>query len=102
MEGWRDTTNGLWRTTLEKNHHANSMQKTTTMSEQMQFLHAAAGSPVTSTWTTEVKNEYFISWPGLTVNNINKHLPNSVSTSRGHIEMQHKGTNYANSNLPLQ
>ena len=68
----------------------------------MQFLHEAAGSPVTSTWTTEVRNGYFISWPGLTVENINKHLPKSVATTRGHIEMQHKGATYAITNLPIQ
>ena len=102
MEGWRDKTNGLWRTTLAKQNQVNTMQKTTTICEQMQFLHEAAGSPVTSTWTTAVKNGYFISWPGLTVENINKHLPKSVATTRGHMEMQHKGATYANTNLPIQ
>eukprot|EP00957_Ditylum_brightwellii_P059672 4529573-Ditylum_brightwellii.AAC.1 len=86
MEGWRDMTNGLWRTTLEQNHQANTLQKTT-ISKQIQFLHAAAGSPVTSTWIKAVKNGYFISWPGQTVNNITKHLQKSVGTSRGYIEM---------------
>eukprot|EP00957_Ditylum_brightwellii_P040341 3052918-Ditylum_brightwellii.AAC.1 len=61
------------RTTSSGKHNA----KTTTISEQMQFLPEAVGSPVTSTWTTAVKNNYFISWPGLTADNINKHLPKS-------------------------
>eukprot|EP00957_Ditylum_brightwellii_P179434 13669235-Ditylum_brightwellii.AAC.1 len=68
----------------------------------MQFLYEAAGSLVTSTWMTAVKNGYFISWSGLTVDNINKYLPKLVATTKGHIEMQHKGTTYANTNLSIQ
>eukprot|EP00957_Ditylum_brightwellii_P023958 1806580-Ditylum_brightwellii.AAC.1 len=68
----------------------------------MQFLHEAVGSPVTSTWMTAVKNGYFISWPGLTVDIINKHLQKLVATTRGYIEIQHKGATYANTILPIQ
>eukprot|EP00957_Ditylum_brightwellii_P123384 9407657-Ditylum_brightwellii.AAC.1 len=51
----------------------------------MQFLHEAAGSPVTLTWTAAVKNCYFINWSGLTVDNINNNLPKLVATRREDI-----------------
>eukprot|EP00957_Ditylum_brightwellii_P063065 4786387-Ditylum_brightwellii.AAC.1 len=56
----------------------------------MQFLHAAAGYPVASTWINAIKKGYYISWPGLTAENVRKHLTKSTITSRGHFEQQRK------------
>jgi hypothetical protein len=34
---------------------------------------------------------FLTSWPGLTVNAINKHFPESVETQKGHMRHQRKG-----------
>ena len=71
----------------------NSMLKTATIEEQMQFLHVAAGYPVLSTWIKAIQKGYYISWPGLTANNVRRYLPKSPITARGHIEQLCKNTN---------
>eukprot|EP00957_Ditylum_brightwellii_P153022 11647991-Ditylum_brightwellii.AAC.1 len=51
INGWQDHANDLWQTKLEcPAPTANSMLKTTTIGEQMQFLHEAVSSLVPSTW----------------------------------------------------
>ena len=92
LSGERDKNNGLWRTSLKK-QQVNSMLKTTTIEEQMQFLHAAAGYPVPSTWIKAIQKGYYISWPGLTADNVRRYLPKSPITSRGHIKQLRKNTN---------
>eukprot|EP00957_Ditylum_brightwellii_P088363 6731099-Ditylum_brightwellii.AAC.1 len=69
-----------------KKQQVNSMLKTTTVKEQMQFLHAAAGYPAPSTWIKAVQKGYYISWPGLTADNVRWYLPKSPITSWGHIK----------------
>lgn len=59
---------------------------TTTTAEHIKFLHAAAFSPVTTTWIDAIRNGHFLSWPGLTVEAVNKHLPKSFTTAQGHMD----------------
>jgi hypothetical protein len=92
LNGERDQTNGLWWTSLQK-QQVNSMLKTTTIEEQMQFLHAAAGYPVPSTWIQAIQKGYYISWPGLTAENVQRYLPKSPIMSWGHIGQLRKNTN---------
>eukprot|EP00957_Ditylum_brightwellii_P159048 12105122-Ditylum_brightwellii.AAC.1 len=54
----------------------------------MQFLHAAAGSPVPSTWIDTINNGFFVTWPGLTAANVRKYLPRSRATSQGNLEQK--------------
>ena len=55
-----------------------------TKSEIIQFLHAACFSPVPSTWKKAIKAGYFNTWPGVTTQLIDKHLPTSEATIKGH------------------
>ena len=97
MMGNRDLQNGLWRVNLKEEieHNkqmATNMQRTTSISEQMEFLHAAAGYPVLSTWVAAIKKGYYATWPGINEHNIRKHLPKSIYTTSAHIEQKRKGT----------
>lgn len=65
---------------------ANAANATTTTAEHIQFLHAAAFSPATSTWIDAIRNGHFITWPGLTVEAVKKHLPKSFATAQGHLD----------------
>ena len=49
------------------------------------FLHAAAFSPVPSTFLRAIKRGHFVTWPGLTTELILKKLPKSMSTTFGHL-----------------
>eukprot|EP00957_Ditylum_brightwellii_P076098 5784507-Ditylum_brightwellii.AAC.1 len=79
LEGWRNNSNGPWQVNIDK-HKApqlgNSILKTTTIGEQIQFLHAAAGSHVPSTWIDAINKGYYITLSGLTADNVRKHLSN--------------------------
>jgi hypothetical protein len=67
------------------------IRKKQTHMELAQYLHAACFSPVTSTFVRAIKRGHFNSWPGLTAQLINKSLPPSIATVKGHIaqEKQH-------------
>eukprot|EP00957_Ditylum_brightwellii_P119373 9107003-Ditylum_brightwellii.AAC.1 len=56
----------------------------------MQFLHLAVQFSVPSTWMNAIKTGYYLTRPGLSAENIRKHLPKSPMTSRGHIEQKRK------------
>ena len=63
------------------------IRKKQTHTELAQYLHAAAFSPVMSTFKTAIKKNFFKSWPGLTPE-VLKHLPKSVSTVQGHLHQE--------------
>ena len=46
-------------------------------SDLAEFLHGCCCSPVPSTFIKAITNNHFITWPGLTPDLINKHLPPS-------------------------
>jgi hypothetical protein len=93
MHGSQDPKSRLWRVILKQklekheiqcNHaHDNNNQK-----ELINYLHAACFSPVKSTWITAIKNGNFLSWPGLTEHDVEKHLSKSTATTKGHLNQQ--------------
>ena len=63
------------------------IHKKKTHTDLVKYLHAAAFSPVKSTFQKAIQNNHFKSWPGLTPT-ILKHLPTSVNTVQGHIRQE--------------
>ena len=59
-----------------------------THSELADFLHAACFSPVVSTFLHAVKNNHFITWPGLTPQLITKHLTKKIAAAKGHLNQE--------------
>ncbi len=55
-----------------------------TQPELVRYYHAAAGFPTKPTWLKAIKNMQFASWPGLTVDAVNRHYPDSKETPKGH------------------
>ena len=92
LKGQRDTTTGLWRfplSTQETCHNAYQKHK---HADLVTYLHAAAGSPAKSIWINAIKQGFFHSWPGLTVELVNKHLPDTTATAKGHLDQTRKNT----------
>ena len=58
--------------------------------ELIQFMHAACGHPVPSTWIQAIQSGNFATWPGLTADAVRKHLPKSTATVKGHLNQQRK------------
>ena len=52
--------------------------------ELVWYHHAAAGFPTKPTFLAVIKNKQFPSWPGLTVDAVRKHFPESEETHKVH------------------
>jgi hypothetical protein len=109
MNGYRDTNTRLWRLKTashasdpppppaqngptHKTHSVNALVPEGTIADMIAFLHKAMFSPTTTTLLQAVKNGHLATWPGMTTENINKHLPKSIATALGLIDQQHKNT----------
>ena len=97
MQGKRNLQDGLWDIPLPpvtcelQQHHANILIcRDKSKSELAQYLHAACNSPSISTFIRAIKNNIFLSWPGLTADLITKHLPKSLATAKGHLQYERK------------
>ena len=55
------------------------------------YLHAAAGFAKIYTWTKAIKSGNYLTWPFLTVKNVNKYIPESEDTQQGHMRGQLQG-----------
>lgn len=87
LRGTRDAT-GLWTTTLTTPHVANALEAS--KRDIVQYLHAAAFSPATTTWRHAIQQGFFTTWPSLNTQLVDKHLPKSIASAQGHLDQQRK------------
>jgi hypothetical protein len=71
-------------------HAANSVYKMETKADLVTYLHQCCYSPTTSGWLKAIKNGFFTTWPGLDETIVQKHLPKSAATIKGHQRQQFK------------
>lgn len=71
------------------------------ISEVIQFMHAALGSPAQSTLLQAIHAGRLTTWPGLTVENVRKHLPKSTATVKGHLDHIRKNIRSTKRNKPI-
>ena len=96
-----DCTNGLWNIPLEPcpptqqsptRSHPNQanviLRQDITKRKLAKYFHAAAFSPVKSTFIAAINNGHFTSFPGLSVSLISKNLPQSPFTVKGHLDKE--------------
>ena len=67
-----------------------------TKPELAQWYHATLFIPVKQTLIQAIKKGYFAIWPYLTIVLINKHLPQSMETSKGHMNQTGKNLKSTN------
>ena len=70
------------------NQQSNATLPTTTLQEHIKYLHQCAFSPTTRTWIQAVKKGHFKTWPGETIDAIQRYLPKSEATMLGHLDQQ--------------
>ena len=58
--------------------------------ELAEHLSGSCFGPAKSTLIRAIKNHHFISWPGMTQEPINKHLPKLVAIAKGHLDQEAK------------
>ena len=67
--------------TTRNNHQVNViLRKKQPKVTLAKYLHATCLSPVQSTFVKAIKNNHFISWPGLTTDLIQRNLPKVIAT----------------------
>ena len=66
----------------------------------VQYMHAASGFPVKSTWLRATKRGNFESWPGLTYSNAENYFPRAVETIKGHKVQSSPGVQSIKKNTP--
>ena len=65
-----------------------------------QFHHASLGSPVPSTLLAAIDAGFLSSFPRITTQLVNKHLPKSIQTGKGHMDQERKTYNQQNGIKP--
>ena len=104
LRGWRDMTTKLWRIDINPRpqgsqatasvpvHYINSIYDCENNEQLIKYYHAAAFSPVTSTWIKAISKGYFRGWPGLTTALVHRYIKNEVATVMGHKNQIRQGT----------
>jgi hypothetical protein len=64
---------------------ANNVYELRNTGALINYLHNAMFSPTKSAFLQAVKNSHLITWPGMTEQEINKHLKMMPATAMGHI-----------------
>ena len=96
LSGPRNLKDGLWDLHIPSTSNAASNQSTLhqanaitrkdkSKTELAQYLHAAAGYPVLSTFIQASKKGNFLSWPGIESISFKKHLPKPMATEKVHL-----------------
>jgi hypothetical protein len=95
MHGQSDHTTGLWTVPLDansikKDESINSVYEISKVYDAIQYLHAAAGSPVPSTFVKAIEAGNFTTWPPLIPEHVNKYLEKSEATFKVHLNQTRK------------
>ena len=80
-------TNG----TLPTNEAINIIFDLPSARQTFLWYHAATGFPVKESFIKAFRNGNYASWPKLTVTLINKYMPDSDETAKGHLKGQRQG-----------
>jgi hypothetical protein len=100
----RDTTTGLWTVPLDntgattmreqyrkiQNKMNNNVYEFTKIYDVTQYLHAAAFSPVKSSFIKVINAGNLTTWPTLTSQHVKQYLEKSDATIKGHMNQQRK------------
>ena len=70
--------------------HTKNVHHTSIQDDIIQYLHAAAFSPVVSMWVKFIEKGFFVTWPGLTIEKVKKDLPKIEATALGHLDQNWK------------
>ena len=97
----RDHQSGLWLAPMVPENQTHPPTKTNanvnmianvyamrTKTDLVKYLHSACFSPCVQTWCDAIDLGYFSTFPGLTTTLVQKHLPKSIATAKGHLKKQ--------------
>ena len=76
---------------IDNNNVAMSVYHMRTKPDLIKYLHLACWNPSCRTWSNAIDKGFFATFPGLTTTLVNKHLPLSISTAKGHLKKSRQG-----------
>jgi hypothetical protein len=94
LSGPRDANIGLWHINLKQlskmipDPIANKVYELRNTGALVHYLHKALFSPTKAAMLQAVKKGHLITWPGLTKDDINKHLKLTPATATGHMNQR--------------
>jgi hypothetical protein len=105
MKGSRDHATGLWRINLlqtnptcnvsqppSQPHTVNNVYALRNSGALVNYLHKEMFSCTKSALVHAIKKGHLTTWPGLTVEAVNKHLKLTPATAMGHMNQRHQNT----------
>jgi hypothetical protein len=105
MKGPMDHATGLCRINLlqtnptcsiyqppSQPHSANNVYASRNLGALVNYLHNAMFSCTKSALVHSIKRAYLATWPGLTVEAVNKHLKLTPATAMGHMNQRRQNT----------
>jgi hypothetical protein len=78
-----------------QNEMSNKVYEISKIHDATQYLHAAAFSPVKSTFIKAIDAGNFTTWPNLTAHHVKQYLQKSEATIKGHMNQQRNNTRSA-------
>ena len=90
LRGCRNWTDGLWDVQVKRQQETVNViiRKDQTKHELAEYLHKCAFSPSLSTFQRAIRKGHFITWPGITNINFEKHIKNIIPTAKGHLDQE--------------
>jgi hypothetical protein len=94
LSGPRDLDTGFWRINLRQDNQqihepiANNVYELRNTGALVHYLHKALFSPTKSALLQAVKDGHIITWPGVTEDDIHKHLRLTPATAIGHMNQR--------------
>ena len=77
-----------------------SVYKLPSLARAFRYLHAAAVFPTEATCIKITRNGYYLTWPLLTIHNVNRNFPGSEETKKGHMWNQCHGVRSTKAKSP--
>jgi hypothetical protein len=111
LSGTHNHTDDLWEIPLAATSPSLSLTPTPVLAANViickdmtknaltQYLYGCCGSPVFSTWQRAIRNGNFVTWPGIDSFSVDKHLPKSITSAKGHLNQERKNLQFTK---PLQ
>ena len=78
----------------------NNVYELPSLENAVRYLHAAVGFPTKATWLKSTRNGNYLTWPLLTIHNVNRHFPESEETQKGNICNQRQGVRSTKDKAP--
>ena len=82
-----------WNKSSEGENIVCNLEQIATKKDIIHFLHASLFRPVKKTWLKAIKNEQFVTWPGINTTYVAKHLTPTIATAKGYLEQKIKHIN---------